>query len=190
LPLRGLAPDGVRDSGYRGRELARNAAIGELALSTGLRLREFSYLLVYEIPALSSRRSVVPIPFPVPAGITKGGKFRTTWISYDALTAVHHYVELDRAATVDGTAWRPPQRWGEPLLVTEPDARGGRINGVRRRWESMTPSERRRLVAPGGGSCVLAATGGRCTERSPVSAACGRVPLTNGNRLYVVQLYR
>ena len=35
--LRGLAPDGVLDSGYRGRELARNAAIGELALATGLR---------------------------------------------------------------------------------------------------------------------------------------------------------
>lgn len=158
--LRGLAPDGQPDSGFRGRELARNAAIGELALSTGLRLREFSYLLVYEIPALPSRPSPAPIPFPVPAAITKGAKFRTTWISHDALTAVHHYVELDRAVTADGTTWRPPQRWGEPLLVTEPDARGGRINGVRRRWETLTASERRRLVAPGGGSCLLAVRSG------------------------------
>ena len=44
-------------------------------------------------------------------------KFRTTWISYDALAAVHHYLDLDRPATVDGTAWRPPPRWGEPLLA-------------------------------------------------------------------------
>ena len=51
-------------------------------------------------------------------------------------------------------------RWGEPLLVTEPDARGGRINGVRRRWDTLTPAERRRLVAPGGGSCLLAVQGG------------------------------
>lgn len=158
--LRGLAPDGRPDTGYRGRELVRNAAVGELALSTGLRLAEFSYLLSYEIPALPSTRSPVPIPFPVPSGVTKGRKFRVTWISYDALAAVHHYLELDRAATADGTVWRPPLRWGEALLITEPDARGGRINGVRRRWDTLTPGERRRMVAPEGGSCLLAVKNG------------------------------
>ena len=57
----------------------------------------------------------------------------------------------------DGSNWRPPRRWREPLPVTEPDARGGgRINGVRRSCESLTPPERRRLVAPDGGSCLLA----------------------------------
>jgi site-specific recombinase XerD len=154
--LRGLGPDGAPDDRYRGRELARNAAVGELALATGLRLAEFSYLLVYEIPALPPTPSPVPIPFPVPAGVTKGRKFRTTWISYEALAAVHHYLQLDRPATVDGSAWSPPRRWGEPLQVSEADERGGRINGVRRRWDTLTPAERRRLIAPGGGSCLLA----------------------------------
>jgi integrase len=158
--LRGLSPDGGPDDGYRGRELARNAAVGELALATGLRLQEFSYLLVYEVPALAPRPTGVPIPFGVPAGVAKGRKFRTTWISYEALAAVHQYLELERPATVDGTLWSPPRRWGEPLLVTEPDARGGRINGVRCRWDTLTPGERRRLVAPGGGSCVLAVKNG------------------------------
>jgi integrase len=158
--LRGLGADGEPDARFRGRELARNAAVAELALATGLRLAEFTYLLAYEIPALPPTRTPVPIAFPVPAGVTKGGKFRTTWISYDALAAVHHYLALDRAATVDGSAWRPPRRWGEPLLVTEPDGRGGRVNGVRRRWETLTPAERRRLVAPGGGSCLLAVQNG------------------------------
>lgn len=159
--LRGLGPDGRPDTGFRGRELARNAGIGGLALSTGPRLKEFSSLLVHEVPALPAKRSAVPLPFPVPAAITKGGKFRTTWISHDALAAAHDYIELDRAATADGSSWRPPQRWGEPLLVTDPHARGGRINGARRRWDTLTPHERRRLVAPGGGSCVLAVkTGG------------------------------
>jgi integrase len=92
--------------------------------------------------------------------VTKGRKFRTTWITYDALAAVHQYLQLDRAATADGSPWRPPGRWGEALLVTEPDARGGRINGVRRRWDGLTPAERRRLVAPGGGSCLLAVRNG------------------------------
>jgi integrase len=158
--LRGLAPDGGPDDGYRGRELARNAAIGHLALSTGLRLQEFSYLLAYEIPPLPPRLTQVPIPFPVPSGVTKGRKFRITWISYDALAAVRHYLELDRPATADGTSWVPPRRWGEPLLVTGPDERGGHVNGVRRRWETLTPGERRRLVAPDGGSCVLAVRNG------------------------------
>jgi integrase len=90
----------------------------------------------------------------------RGRKFRTTWISYDALAAVHHYLDLDRPATVDGTDWRPPPRWGGPLLVTGPDERGGRVNGVRRRWETLTPGERRRLVAPDGGTCILAAKAG------------------------------
>jgi hypothetical protein len=49
--LRGLAPGGDPDPYYRGRELARNSAIGELALATGMRLQEFSSLLAYEIPA-------------------------------------------------------------------------------------------------------------------------------------------
>ena len=158
--LRGLDPDGSADGRFRGRELARNGAIGQLALSTGLRLQEFSYLLAYEIPALPPGSAETPIPFPVPAGVTKGRKFRITWISCDALAAVHHYLELDRPATADGTAWLPPRRWGEPLLVSDPDERGGRVNGIRRRWETLTPGERRRLVAPGGGSCVLAVKNG------------------------------
>ena len=40
--------------------------------------------------------------------------------------------------------------------MTEPDARGGWVNGIRRPWATLTPAERRRLVAPDGGSCLLA----------------------------------
>jgi integrase len=40
--------------------------------------------------------------------------------------------------------------------VTGPDARGGWVNGIRRPWATLTPAERRRLVAPDGGSCLLA----------------------------------
>jgi integrase len=92
--------------------------------------------------------------------VTKGRKFRITWISYDALAAVHHYLSLERLATTGGASWLPSPRWGEPLWVSEPDERGGRVNGVRRRWDTPAPLERRRLVAPGGGSCVLAVKNG------------------------------
>ena len=156
--LGGLGPGGVPDDGFGGRELARNAAVGALALSTGLRLAEFTHLLACEVPALPARATVLPIAFPVPEGVTKGRKFRTTWISYQALAAVHRYVDLERAGALNGSAWLPSPRRGAPLVVSEVDDRGGRINGVRRPWASLTPAERRRLVAPGGGSCLLAVT--------------------------------
>jgi integrase len=98
--------------------------------------------------------------FGVPAGLAKGSKFRTTWIDTGALAAVHGYIGLDRAASTAGSAWRPPARWGEPLRVTEPGPEGGRVNGRRVRWASLTAGERRRLVAPDGGSCLLAVRSG------------------------------
>ena len=102
----------------------------------------------------------LPVPFPVPAGVAKGRKARTTWISYPALAAVHRYAGLERAADVSGSAWRPTGRAGEPLQVSAPDAQGGRINGVRVRWDALSPAERRRLAAPDGGSCLLAVRAG------------------------------
>jgi integrase len=154
--LAGLGPDGCVDVGYRGRELARNTAVARLALGSGLRRQEFSYLLVYEVPALPADHGSLPIPLAVPAGVAKGRKHRTTWIDYAALESVHSYMRLDRAASTAGSSWRPPTRWGDPLVVTEADPLGGRINGRRVRWEGLRPNERRRLVAPEGGSCLLA----------------------------------
>jgi len=153
--LAGLTPDGAEDTGYRGRELARNSAFGRLGLATGLRRQEFTYLLVPEIPTPSA----LPIPFRVPAGVTKGRKYRTTWISYQALVEVHHYLDLTRPLAVEGSTWRPPVRAGEPLLVAEADPVGGRVNGKRVRWASLRPSERVRLVAPDGGSMLVAVRG-------------------------------
>jgi len=157
--LAGLGPDEEMDLCYKGRTLARNAAVGRLPFSTGLRCQEFTYLLACEIPSLPRRRSAFPSGFPVPAGVTKGKKFRTTWIDYDALALLHGYISTERAASVAGSDWRPPARWGEPLIVTQASASGGRINGIRARWASLTPGERRRLVAPGGGSMLLAVRG-------------------------------
>lgn len=154
--LAGLRPDGREDDRFRGRETARNAAVGRLALATGLRRQEFTYLLAPEIPALPLRPTQLPIPFPVPAGVTKGRKYRTTWIDYETLAEVHRYLELSRTLAVAGSNWRPPAGWGEPFVVTEAGSTAGRVNGRRTTWASLRPAERRRLVGPGGGSMMLA----------------------------------
>jgi site-specific recombinase XerD len=165
--LAGLDPDGADDEGFRGWNLTRNTAIGQLALATGLRRREFASLLVYEVPPLPPKPTLLPIRFPVPAAVTKGRKFRTTWISFEALATVHSYIELDRAVHVADSRWRPPQRTGEPLLISEADAWAGRINGQRVRWETLSPAERLRLVAPqGGGSALLSV----CASGAPFTA--------------------
>lgn len=157
--LGGQRPDGTADDRCRGRELARNAAVGQLALATGLRLQEFTYLLAVEIPALPSRPCAAPLPFPVPAGVAKGRKYRTTWISYEALAGVHRYLGLSRPLAAAGSAWRPAARDGEPLVVSGASREGGRVNGTRVRWAELRPAERIRLVGPDGGSMLLALRG-------------------------------
>ena len=155
--LAGQRPDGSEEDRCRGRELARNAAVGHLALATGLRLQEFTWLLAAEVPPLPAVPCTVPVPFPVPAGIAKGGKFRTTWIGYEALAGVHRYLDLARPLSAAGSAWRPAR--GEPLMVTVPGPAGGKVNGTRVRWAELRPAERARLVAPDGGSMLLAVRG-------------------------------
>lgn len=153
--LAGNDASGVRD-GFRGRETGRNAAVIGLALASGLRAREFTYLTVYEVPALPARRSEVPVRLPVAPPTAKGGRGRVSWIDYDALARVHSYVELERAVSVEGSRWQP----AEAVHVEAPTYDGARINGVSRRWHTLTPEERVRLVAPGGGSALLAVQAG------------------------------
>ncbi|MCR3736539.1 MULTISPECIES: site-specific integrase [Prauserella salsuginis group] len=156
--LAGLAPDGMENPAFRGWYPGRNSAVARLVLSTGLRRREFTHLLVHEVPPLPSEPTEVPILFPVPELAAKGRRPRLTWIDYDALVAVHTYMRLERAVSAASASWRPE----DPLVVTEPDLFGARVNGRRTAWSALTPAERRRLVEPGGGSSLLAISrGGR-----------------------------
>lgn len=150
--LAGLGPDEREDPAFRGRFPGRNSAVARLALSTGMRYREFAHLLVYEVPPLPAQPTTVPVLFPVPPLAAKGRKARTTWIDYDDLAAVHDYVSLDRAVTAASARWQPEN----PLHVSKPDLFGAHVNGRRTAWPALTPGERLRLVAPDGGSCLLA----------------------------------
>lgn len=154
--LAGLGPGGLEDEGFRGRFPGRNAAMGGLVLGTGMRRREFSHLLVHEVPPLPAEPTEVPIPWAVPELAAKGRKFRTTWIDYGSLAAIHSYIALERE--LSRGSWRPRK----PLVVEEADFHGGRVNGRRTAWSHLGPAERLRLVGPEGGSLLLALSyGGR-----------------------------
>ncbi len=154
--LAGDDPEGTPDASFRGWQTGRNAAVIGLAFATGLRAREFTYLTVFEVPALPRRRTEVPVPVVLAPPTTKGGTGRSSWIDYDALARVHDYMSLERAAAVNGSRWQPR----EPLRIEAPSHDGARINGTQRRWHSLNPEERLRLVAPGGGSALLAVRSG------------------------------
>ncbi|KPN46506.1 tyrosine-type recombinase/integrase [Mycobacterium intracellulare] len=154
--LAGNDAAGEPDRSFRGRETGRNHALVGLALGSGLRAQEFTYLTVYEVPALPSRRTEVPIPLVLAPPTTKGSKGRSTWIGFDALARVHDYIAWDRAVTVDGSRWMPH----DALIIEAATVDGVRIDSVVRRWHTLTPAERVRLVAPGGGTALLAARAG------------------------------
>ena len=110
--LEGLQPDGAPDPDFRGHDPSRNATMARFVLASGLRRREFTYLLAPEVPPLPPEPTVLPVLLPVPGKIAKGGKQRTTWVSYDALAAVHRYLELERPLAAEGSSWRPVPRRG------------------------------------------------------------------------------
>ncbi|WP_205328661.1 site-specific integrase [Glycomyces sp. YM15] len=156
--LAGNTPSGDRDRSFRGRETGRNAAVVGLALSSGLRSQEFTFLTVYEVPRMPPRRTEVPLPLILAPATAKGGKGRASWIEYDDLARVWDYIDMERSLSVEQSRWRPE----DALQIEEPDYEGARINGVRRRWRSLNVDERLRLVQPGGGSALLAVqTGGQ-----------------------------
>jgi site-specific recombinase XerD len=171
--LAGRLPDGTDDEAFRGRQGARNHAMGRLAATSGLRAQEFSHLLVWELPALVPGDDAEVVELAVPAAIAKGAKARTTWVATAALSELWAYLALERAGAVAGAAWRPR---AAPLLVSEADAVGGTVNGRRLRWTALGPAERRRLVAPGGGSALLAvrSDGGPMIDWEHTFAAASR----------------
>ncbi|MFD0034309.1 hypothetical protein ACWGDS_25315 [Streptomyces sp. NPDC055059] len=93
-----------------------------------------------------------------------------TAVPFTYQQAVISYLSMERMLACEGSAWGPPKGWGAPLFVSEMDSRGGRINGRRVQWHTLRPAERRRLVAPDGGSMLLAvrSDGGPFTAWSTV----------------------
>ncbi|MFC8803935.1 site-specific integrase [Streptomyces anthocyanicus] len=151
--LGGQRLDGSVDRGFRGWAPHRNRAAADLALTSGMRLQEWSTVLLPEL-AVGMRRAGEPIEFVLQA-CAKYKKRRTAYVPPDALGSIDTFVLLERPEIVAPMARALERRHRELLVVFEIDYARGRLRAQWRgrsrefAWSAMTPKLRRLAVYEG-----------------------------------------
>ncbi|MGY5593673.1 site-specific integrase [Streptomyces sp. C-3] len=151
--LGGQRLDGSVDRAFRGWAPQRNRAAADLALTSGMRLQEWSTVLLPEL-AVGMRRAGEPVEFVLQA-CAKYKKRRTAYVPPDALSSVDTFVLLERPEIVAPIARRLQRRHRELLVASEIDYARGRLRGRwqgRARefaWSAMAPKLRRLTVHEG-----------------------------------------
>ncbi|WP_433194470.1 tyrosine-type recombinase/integrase [Nocardia sp. CA-107356] len=150
--LRGLLPDGAADPSFRSAHTLRDSAAGSLAITTGLRLREFRALLDIEVGP--PRRDGTAKDVELQA-IAKFGLPRTVEIQDATVREIDWYRRTERAATVrkaSKTLWRLRNEF---FIVDDVDTRQMKLRGVehgrRRTWsvKAMDAQLRARTMVEG-----------------------------------------
>ncbi|QDO20067.1 hypothetical protein FNV65_20620 [Streptomyces sp. S1A1-8] len=151
--LGGQRLDGSVDRSFRGWAPHRSRAAADLALTSGMRLQEWSTVLLPEL-AIGMRRAGEPVEFVLQA-CAKYKKRRTAYVPPDALGSVDTFVLLERPEIVAPMARTLERRHRELLVVIEIDYARGRLRGrwqgrVREfAWSAMAPGLRRLTVYEG-----------------------------------------
>jgi site-specific recombinase XerD len=160
--LRGLDRAGRDAAGWRGRNTQRDCAFADGLYGTGLRLAEWSSVLLLELPAEDESRNYYTCRLAAECG--KGGRGRRYWMPASVLSDVGAYVEGERAAAV-----RRAQRAGryqrlEGAVVLQRELANRRIElvdaaGTRSTvsLDALTPQERARILRAGPGGLEPAA---------------------------------
>ncbi|GGP72278.1 hypothetical protein GCM10010214_53950 [Streptomyces abikoensis] len=125
--LRGLLPDERVDRSFRGAAPLRNSAAAELAVTTGMRLREFSTLLDVEVgpPRRDGSAGLVDLE--------KTAKYklpRTVEIQHATLREIDFYRRTERAKVVHAASRTLHRRRGELFVVDDINSRQGKLSGV------------------------------------------------------------
>ncbi|MEU8971644.1 site-specific integrase [Streptomyces monashensis] len=146
----GLVPDGGLDLSFRGWRPHRNRAACELALMTGMRIQEWSTLLLPELGLLGGRR-------PATADVdlsecAKGGYQRSVYVPRDAMELLDPYLLLERPLMVAAAQRALRRKYRDLFVVDRVEADGHRVRGVfegqRVSWvvKEMDPELRRLCV--------------------------------------------
>lgn len=153
--LAGCRPDGTVDPSFRGGCPHRSRAAVELALLTGMRLGEWSTVLLPEL-GLDAGRSDRGVEFGLSA-CAKRQRPRTVYVPRAALDAVSTYLLLERRHVVDVAQPSLAKRRADLFVVDAvQDGRGklrGVLDGRRVTWTiaEMPPELRQITVRDTGG---------------------------------------
>ncbi|MER5466804.1 recombinase XerD [Streptomyces sp. NPDC002668] len=124
--LGGDLPDGSSAPSFRGGHRLRNMAAGELAVTSGMRLREFSCLLDIEMAAPRPDREPATVGLQA---IAKYGFARQTVVQHPVLRSLDLYRRTERAALV-ARSWRALwARRAELFVVDSVDTARMRLSG-------------------------------------------------------------
>ena len=144
--LGGELPDGELDHSFRGRSTVRNACAAELALTSGMRLTEWSTLLNVELDSTGSGTSLVL------QACAKNGRRRRAYIPSSTVQTIELYRNTERLSLVRKAQQTLSKRVSTLTLVDEIDtAKGtlvyehdGRVE--RQPFAAIPPAVRRNLV--------------------------------------------
>ncbi|WP_432080632.1 hypothetical protein [Streptomyces sp. WAC 04229] len=151
--LGGQTLDGEVDRAFRGQAPNRGRAAADLALTSGMRPREWSTVLLPEL-AVGTRGPGEGMEFDLQA-CAKYKKHRIAYVPPDALTSVDRFVLIERPEMAEAMARTLERRHRDLFVVTEIDYARRRLRGrwqgrVRAfAWSAMPPKLRRITVHEG-----------------------------------------
>lgn len=126
--LGGQTPQATVDVSFRGWCPHRNRAGAELALLTGMRLQEWSTILLPEV-GLDTTRQAKPVEFRLEA-CAKFRRPRTVYVPADAQSMISTYLMLERREIVDRAQKTLKARRDELFVVDRVAQERGRLHGV------------------------------------------------------------
>ena len=144
--LRGMRPTGGIDPSWRGHSSLRSLAGAEIAVTTGMRVSEFSTLLDAEVTAPSGVGSSILLE-----ACAKYQKRRRVSIPVSTLRTIDLYRQTERRVLVRRSASSLWARRDELFVVEELDTAAGvirgRLDGRRSRWRlHLLPPHLRRIA--------------------------------------------
>jgi site-specific recombinase XerD len=141
----GELPSGELDNSYRGQSTVRNVCAVELAVTTGMRLTEWSTLLDVEIPSSEGGASLVL------EACAKNARRRRVYIPSSTVRAVELYRGTERKSLVRKAQNALRRKLPTLAVVTNIDVAAGKLTyrhqGAEKREEfAAVPPEVRRLL--------------------------------------------
>ena len=146
--IRGLQEDGTKDPALSTRNVARDYAFAELAVSTGMRVREINSLTWVEMKHTEKlETSSTAVVVHLPSSITKNHKFRKVFLPIRIKNQILDYIDIERDSLVDKaneTGIYDSSGW---ILVTKHTPKGVTLQtGNSLRWDQLDPTMRAKLL--------------------------------------------